>query len=365
MAHYGLSCGGRVEGRAGGCAERFGGTFGSEADIEELDATGPSLAEDCEFGQELDACDKLASLDALGSELPAYGRRCGGRTMPASTSCVERLRPPALAKCADESGSVDSCIRAALPEPTPAEAEDAELVTMLHDLAYDCIGLAMVKCDLLAEKAPQAAYEGYYELGKTCGQRPRESSGSCADEPVLARIGGATDPSTVPDEIETRLRELKDACDGDEYDGCAELASLDDGTLYDEYREYGRTCGGLDAGDRPQACVEALAAADARRGTPIGVTTTTPGATSEPPAGTEALPPFQPGNGDDTDWVLAGIGGLVALFGAIVLLWLHDRPGGEIELFGGFKVSSAGAGLPLIALGLLVILLAFGVVWPG
>ena len=43
---------------------------------------------------------------------------------------------------------------------------------------------------------------------------------------------------------------------------------------------------------------------------------------------------------------------LVAL-GALLLLWFPDRPGGEVRLL-GLQVSSIGAGLPLVALGVLV-----------
>jgi hypothetical protein len=54
--------------------------------------------------------------------------------------------------------------------------------------------------------------------------------------------------------------------------------------------------------------------------------------------------------------VLVAAGIAVAVFGALVLLRFPDRPGGKIA-WQGFEVSSVGAGLPLIALG--VGLLAF------
>jgi hypothetical protein len=49
---------------------------------------------------------------------------------------------------------------------------------------------------------------------------------------------------------------------------------------------------------------------------------------------------------------------VVAVFGAIVLLFFPDRPGGTFS-FVGFNVDSKGAGFPLIALGLLVVFAAF------
>ncbi len=48
--------------------------------------------------------------------------------------------------------------------------------------------------------------------------------------------------------------------------------------------------------------------------------------------------------------VLVGIGLALVAFGALVLLRFPDRPGGRLR-FGGMEVSSVGAGLPLVALG--------------
>jgi hypothetical protein len=47
---------------------------------------------------------------------------------------------------------------------------------------------------------------------------------------------------------------------------------------------------------------------------------------------------------------LVGIGLALVAFGALVLLRFPDRPGGRLRL-GGMEVSSVGAGLPLVALG--------------
>ena len=56
--------------------------------------------------------------------------------------------------------------------------------------------------------------------------------------------------------------------------------------------------------------------------------------------------------------VLVGIGLALVAFGALVLLRFPDRPGGRLR-FGGMEVSSVGAGLPLVALG--VVAIAVGV----
>jgi hypothetical protein len=55
--------------------------------------------------------------------------------------------------------------------------------------------------------------------------------------------------------------------------------------------------------------------------------------------------------------VLVVVGIAVAVFGALVLLRFPDRPGGKIA-WRGFEVSSVGAGLPLIALGVAALALA-------
>jgi hypothetical protein len=49
------------------------------------------------------------------------------------------------------------------------------------------------------------------------------------------------------------------------------------------------------------------------------------------------------------------VGGLLVIFGLLVLLKFPDRPGGKVAL-GKFEVSSTGAGLPLVALGVLCLL---------
>ena len=54
---------------------------------------------------------------------------------------------------------------------------------------------------------------------------------------------------------------------------------------------------------------------------------------------------------------LVSLGAVLLIFGAFVLLRFSDRPGGTIKFMGG-EVSSKGAGLPLIALG--VGCIAFG-----
>lgn len=55
--------------------------------------------------------------------------------------------------------------------------------------------------------------------------------------------------------------------------------------------------------------------------------------------------------------VLAGLGLALVGLGVLVLLRFPDRPGGDLRLL-GLEVSSIGAGLPLIALGVLVVVLA-------
>jgi hypothetical protein len=52
--------------------------------------------------------------------------------------------------------------------------------------------------------------------------------------------------------------------------------------------------------------------------------------------------------------VLLAVGVALVLFGALVLLRFPDRPGGRIG-WQGFEVSSLGAGLPIIALGVVAI----------
>jgi hypothetical protein len=56
--------------------------------------------------------------------------------------------------------------------------------------------------------------------------------------------------------------------------------------------------------------------------------------------------------------VLAALGVALVALGALILLRFPDRPGGNVSLM-GLKVSSVGAGLPLVALGVLVALVAF------
>jgi hypothetical protein len=55
--------------------------------------------------------------------------------------------------------------------------------------------------------------------------------------------------------------------------------------------------------------------------------------------------------------VLFLLGAAVAVFGAVVLLRFPDRPGGQVSIL-GVHVSSLGAGLPLIAIGVVVMLTA-------
>lgn len=52
--------------------------------------------------------------------------------------------------------------------------------------------------------------------------------------------------------------------------------------------------------------------------------------------------------------LLAGLGIALVALGALVLLRYPDRPGGDVRLL-GLEVSSVGAGLPLVALGVLAI----------
>jgi hypothetical protein len=50
--------------------------------------------------------------------------------------------------------------------------------------------------------------------------------------------------------------------------------------------------------------------------------------------------------------VLLGVGLAVVIFGAVILLFIPNRPGGTITLPGKVEVSSKGAGLPLIVVGI-------------
>lgn len=54
---------------------------------------------------------------------------------------------------------------------------------------------------------------------------------------------------------------------------------------------------------------------------------------------------------------LALLGAALVVFGAVVLLLFPDRPGGNIG-FRGLNVSSTGAGLPLIVLGVALVVTA-------
>ncbi len=56
--------------------------------------------------------------------------------------------------------------------------------------------------------------------------------------------------------------------------------------------------------------------------------------------------------------VLAVLGVTLVALGTLILLRFPDRPGGNVKLM-GLEVSSVGAGLPLVALGVLVALVAF------
>jgi hypothetical protein len=55
--------------------------------------------------------------------------------------------------------------------------------------------------------------------------------------------------------------------------------------------------------------------------------------------------------------LLAAVGVVLVALGALILLRFPDRPGGSVG-FLGMEVSSIGAGLPVIALGLLAVVLA-------
>jgi len=57
--------------------------------------------------------------------------------------------------------------------------------------------------------------------------------------------------------------------------------------------------------------------------------------------------------------VLLAVGIALVVFGAVVLLRFPERPGGRIA-WAGFEVSSVGAGLPLIAVGVAAVALAAG-----
>jgi hypothetical protein len=57
--------------------------------------------------------------------------------------------------------------------------------------------------------------------------------------------------------------------------------------------------------------------------------------------------------------VLAAVGVALVALGALVLLRFPDRPGGKLRMM-GLEVSSIGAGLPLVALGVLAVVIAGG-----
>lgn len=61
-------------------------------------------------------------------------------------------------------------------------------------------------------------------------------------------------------------------------------------------------------------------------------------------------------------WIVLVFGAALIVFGAIVLVRRPYLPGGKLE-YRGLKVDSAGAGIPLIALGVVVLLTA-NLVWP-
>jgi hypothetical protein len=61
--------------------------------------------------------------------------------------------------------------------------------------------------------------------------------------------------------------------------------------------------------------------------------------------------------------MLLALGGALVVFGAVVLLRYADRPGGSVKWM-GLELSSSGAGLPLIALGIGCVVLAV-VRWPS
>ena len=58
-----------------------------------------------------------------------------------------------------------------------------------------------------------------------------------------------------------------------------------------------------------------------------------------------------------TSIVLTASGILIAVFGAVVLIKFPDRPGGRIA-WRGLEISSTGAGLPIIVLGIGFLMLA-------
>jgi hypothetical protein len=62
--------------------------------------------------------------------------------------------------------------------------------------------------------------------------------------------------------------------------------------------------------------------------------------------------------------VLVIVGAALVGFGALVLLKFPERPGGRIA-WHGLEVNSVGAGLPLIALGVVAIAIACPIQFPG
>jgi hypothetical protein len=55
--------------------------------------------------------------------------------------------------------------------------------------------------------------------------------------------------------------------------------------------------------------------------------------------------------------LIAALGVAIAAFGIVVLIRYHDRPGGTLKWL-GLEISSAGAGLPLVAIGVLSVIAA-------
>jgi hypothetical protein len=238
---FAATCGGRLAAPEARCVERLPQAPMPKAlAFDDLPLPGLELARDCSRGT-LSACDSITSLAAPPPELLEYGRTCGGRVQRrTAVTCVGEL--------ADEEP---------LPPAAPVEDLDKGLRERLGTLAYACVGSDLAACDALTAATPEG-YEPYRDFGASCGERRQATTGSCADDATLHGLLPAGDPSEIEDETEVELRELAIACGDGDYASCARLVDHAVGPEYRAFTNFGRACGGRDAGDLPSACLAAL-----------------------------------------------------------------------------------------------------------
>jgi hypothetical protein len=288
MSQYGETCGGRLEAEAaGGCTGAYPDAIPGETGDEfatRLD-NARDLAAACEAA-DLPACDELERRFPDGSPYQDYAARCGGRTEPTG-GCVTSLLPPAQpppvegdpvgddcaagiysacdelaasssdqelqtygTTCGGRNEAVASCMATlleTLPEPGPAAELRASSLASLEVLAHACLGSDVGRCDELTAAAPEDSFPDHHQFGATCGGRLEDVVDSCETDDRVSQTPPADEPPT--DVLGERLRRLADRCYEGNLESCARLVRAA-GPGYEEFREYGESCGDRPEGER-------------------------------------------------------------------------------------------------------------------